>query len=185
MIDDVLKDATRRMDKSVESARHEFTTVRTGRAAATLLDRVQVTAYGTKMPINQLATIGVPEPRMLTITPFDKSIMKDIERGILESDLGLTPSNDGQLIRLPIPQLTEERRKDLVRQVRHMAEEGRVATRNIRRDAIHRLKDLEKNGETGSDEVHRAEERLQKVTDEHVAKIDEALKAKEAEIMEV
>jgi ribosome recycling factor len=185
MIDDVLKDATRRMDKSVESARHEFTTVRTGRAAATLLDRVQVSAYGTKMPINQLATIGVPEPRMLTITPFDKSIMKDIERGILESDLGLTPSNDGQLIRLPIPQLTEERRKDLVRQVRHMAEDGRVATRNVRRDAIHRLKELEKNGETGSDDVHRAEDRLQKLTDERVAQIDAALKAKEAEIMEV
>jgi ribosome recycling factor len=185
MIDDVLKDATRRMDKSVESVRHEFTTVRTGRAAATLLDRVQVTAYGTKMPINQLATIGVPEPRMLTITPFDKSIMKDIERGILESDLGLTPSNDGQLIRLPIPQLTEERRKDLVRQVRHMAEDGRVATRNVRRDAIHRLKELEKNGETGSDDVHRAEDRLQKLTDERVAQIDAALKAKEAEIMEV
>jgi ribosome recycling factor len=185
MIDDVLKDAIRRMDKSVESARHEFTTVRTGRAAATLLDRVQVTAYGTKMPINQLATIGVPEPRMLTITPFDKSIMKDIERGILESDLGLTPSNDGQLIRLPIPQLTEERRKDLVRQVRHMAEEGRVAARNVRRDAIHRLKELERNGETGSDDVHRAEDRLQKLTDERVAQIDAALKAKEAEIMEV
>jgi ribosome recycling factor len=185
MIDDVLKDATRRMDKSVESARHEFTTVRTGRAAATLLDRVQVSAYGTKMPVNQLATIGVPEPRMLTVTPFDKSIMKDIERGILESDLGLTPSNDGQLIRLPIPQLTEERRKDLVRQVRHMAEEGRVAARNVRRDAIHRLKELEKNGETGSDDVHRAEDRLQKLTDERVAQIDAALKAKEAEIMEV
>jgi ribosome recycling factor len=185
MIDDVLNDAIRRMDKSVENTRHEFTTVRTGRASAALLDRVQVSAYGTKMPVNQLATVGVPEPRMLTITPFDKSIMKDIERGILESDLGLTPSNDGQLIRLPIPQLTEERRKDLVKQVRHMAEEGRVAARNVRRDAIHRLKDLEKNGETGSDEVHRAEERLQKLTDERVSQIDAALKAKEAEIMEV
>jgi ribosome recycling factor len=146
---------------------------------------VQVTAYGTKMPVNQLATIGVPEPRLLTIAPFDKSIMKDIERGILESDLGLTPSNDGQLIRLPIPQLTEERRRDLVKQVRHMAEEGRVAARNIRRDAIHRLKELEKNGETGSDEEHRAEDRLQKQTDEHIHQIDAALKAKEAEIMEV
>jgi ribosome recycling factor len=185
MIDDVLNDAIRRMDKSVENTRHEFTTVRTGRASAALLDRVQVSAYGTKMPVNQLATVGVPEPRMLTITPFDKSIMKDIERGILESDLGLTPSNDGQLIRLPIPQLTEERRKDLVKQVRHMAEEGRVAARNVRRDAIHRLKDLEKNGETGSDEVHRAEERLQKLTDERMSQIDAALKAKEAEIMEV
>jgi ribosome recycling factor len=185
MIEDVLTDAARRMEKSVENARHEFTTVRTGRASAALLDRVSVAAYGTKMPVNQLATIGVPEPRLLTIAPFDKSIMKDIERGILESDLGLTPSNDGQLIRLPIPQLTEERRRDLVKQVRHMAEEGRVATRNIRRDAIHRLKELEKNGETGSDEEHRAEDRLQKQTDEHIHQIDAALKAKEAEIMEV
>ena len=185
MIDDVLKDATRRMDKSVENARHEFTTVRTGRAAATLLDRVQVTAYGTKMPVNQLATIGVPEPRMLTITPFDKSIIRDIEKSILESDLGLTPSNDGNLIRLPIPELTEERRKELVKQVRHLAEEGRVSARNVRRDAIHHLKDAEKNGEAGADDVRRAEERLQKVTDEHVAAIDSALKAKEAEIMEV
>ena len=185
MIDDVLTDASRRMEKSVENTRHEFTTVRTGRASAALLDRVQVNAYGTKMPVNQLATIGVPEPRLLTIAPFDKSIMKEIERGILESDLGLTPSNDGQLIRLPIPQLTEERRKDLVKQVRHMAEEGRIAARNIRRDAIHRLKELEKNSETGSDEVHRAEDRLQKQTDEHIHQIDAALKAKEAEIMEV
>jgi ribosome recycling factor len=185
MIEDVLTDASRRMEKSVENARHEFTTVRTGRASVALLDRVQVTAYGTKMPVNQLATIGVPEPRLLTIAPFDKSIMKDIERGILESDLGLTPANDGQVIRLPIPQLTEERRKDLVKQVRHMAEEGRVAARNIRRDAIHRLKELETNGETGSDEVHRAEDRLQKQTDEHIHQIDAALKAKEAEIMEV
>ena len=185
MIDDVLTDAGRRMDKSVETAKHEFTTIRTGRASAALLDRLQVSAYGTKMPVNQLATISVPEPRLLTITPFDKSIMKDIERAIQESDLGLTPSNDGQIIRLPIPQLTEERRKELVKQVRHMAEEGRVAARNIRRDALHHLKEAEKNGETGSDEVHRAEERLQKVTDEHVAAIDAALKAKEAEIMEV
>ena len=185
MIDDVLTDASRRMDKSVETAKHEFTTIRTGRASAALLDRIQVSAYGTKMPVNQLATISVPEPRLLTITPFDKSIMKDIERAIQESDLGLTPSNDGQIIRLPIPQLTEERRKDLVRQVRHMAEEGRVATRNVRRDAIHRLKELEKNGETGSDDVHRAEDKLQKLTDERVHQIDAALKAKEAEIMEV
>jgi ribosome recycling factor len=185
MIEDVLKDAVRRMDKSVENARHEFTSVRTGRASAALLDRVQVNAYGTKMPVNQLATIGVPEPRLLTIAPFDKSTIKEIERGILESDLGLTPANDGQLIRLPIPQLTEERRKDLVKQVRHMAEEGRVATRNVRRDAIHRLKELEKNGETGADDVHRAEDRLQKLTDERVSQIDASLKAKEAEIMEV
>jgi ribosome recycling factor len=185
MIDDVLADANRRMDKTVEATRHEFTTIRTGRASAALLDRVMVSAYGTKMPVNQLATISVPEPRLLTIAPFDQGTMRDIERGILESDLGLTPSNDGKVIRLPIPQLTEERRKDLVKQVRHLAEEGRVAARNVRRDALHQLKEAEKNGETGSDDVHRAEDRLQKVTDEHVAKIDEALKAKEAEIMEV
>ena len=185
MIDDVVNDAGRRMDKTVENTRHEFTTIRTGRASAALLERVQVSAYGTKMPINQVATIGVPEPRLLTITPFDKSIMRDIEKSILESDLGLTPNNDGQVIRLPIPELTEERRKELVKQVRHLAEEGRVAARNVRRDAIHHLKDAEKNGETGADDVRRAEERLQKVTDEHVAAIDSALKAKEAEIMEV
>ncbi|HYW28537.1 MAG TPA: ribosome recycling factor [Gaiellales bacterium] len=185
MIDDVVNDAGRRMDKTVENTRHEFTTIRTGRASAALLERVQVDAYGTKMPVNQVATISVPEPRLLTITPFDKSIMRDIEKGILESDLGLTPNNDGQVIRLPIPELTEERRKELVKQVRHLAEEGRVAARNIRRDAIHHLKDAEKNGEAGADDVRRAEERLQKVTDEHVAAIDSALKAKEAEIMEV
>ncbi|HSS54490.1 MAG TPA: ribosome recycling factor [Gaiellales bacterium] len=173
------------MDKSVEATRHEFTTIRTGRASAALLERISVSAYGTKMPINQLATISVPEPRLLTITPFDKGVMRDIEKAIMESDLGLTPNNDGQLIRLPIPQLTEERRKELVKQVRHLAEEGRVAARNVRRDAQHHLKEAEKNGETGADDVHRAEERLQKVTDEHVAAIDAALKAKEAEIMEV
>jgi ribosome recycling factor len=185
MIDDVLNDASRRMTKTVDATKHEFTTIRTGRASAALLERVQVNAYGTKMPINQVATIGVPEPRLLTITPFDKSIMRDIEKAIMESDLGLTPANDGQIVRLPIPQLTEERRKELVKQVRHLAEEGRVAARNIRRDALHHLKEAEKNGETGADDVHRAEDRLQKVTDEHVSKIDEALKAKEAEIMEV
>jgi ribosome recycling factor len=185
MIDDVLQDAGRRMQKSVEAARHEFTSIRTGRASAALLDRLQVSAYGTKMPVNQLGTISVPEPRMLTITPFDKSVMKDIERAIQESDLGLQPSNDGQMIRLPIPQLTEERRKELVKQVRHMAEEGRVAARNVRRDALHHLKKLEQDGDAGADDVHRAEDRLQKLTDEHVHAIDAALKAKEAEIMEV
>ncbi|HEU0193283.1 MAG TPA: ribosome recycling factor [Gaiellales bacterium] len=185
MIDDVLSDANTRMDKSVESARHEFTSIRTGRASAALLDRVQVSAYGTKMPVNQVATISVPEPRLISITPFDKGTIKDIERAIQESDLGLTPANDGQVIRLPIPQLTEERRKELVRQVRHMAEEGKVAARNIRRDAIHHLKELEKDGDVGADDIRRAEERLQKLTDQHTAAIDAALKAKEAEIMEV
>ena len=185
MIDDVLTDASRRMDKSVETAKHEFTTIRTGRASAALLDRIQVSAYGTKMPVNQLATISVPEPRLLTITPFDKSIMKDIERAIQESDLGLTPSNDGQIIRLPIPQLTEERRKELVKVVRHMAEEHRIAVREVRRDALRHLQELVRNGDVGDDDERRAEQEVQKLTDAHTKTIDELLKHKEAEIMEV
>ena len=185
MIDDFLGDATQRMTKSVDATHEHFNSVRTGRATPALLDRITIDYYGTPTPLKNLATINTPEPRMLTIQPFDPSSIQQIERAIQESDLGLTPSNDGQLIRLPIPQLTEERRKELVKQVRHLAEEGRVAARNVRRDALHHLKEAEKNGETGADDVHRAEDRLQKVADEHVSKIDEALKAKEAEIMEV
>jgi ribosome recycling factor len=185
MIDDFVSDATRRMDKSVESAAHEFNTVRTGRASAALLDRIQVDYYGTPTPLQQLATINVPEPRLITVQPYDPSSIKAIERAILESDLGLTPSNDGKLIRLPIPQLTEERRKELVKVVRHLAEEGRVAVRNVRRDVMHDLKELVRNGDVGDDEERRAEERVQKLTDEHVAKIEDLLKRKEAEIMEV
>ena len=184
-VDDFLNDAQRRMDKTVEATRNEFTTVRTGRASPALLDRVNVDYYGQATPLKQLATIGAPEPRLLTVQPFDPSSMKAVEKAIMESDLGLTPSNDGKTIRLPIPQLTEERRKELVKLVRSMAEEGRVAVRNVRRDAIHHLKELVDNGEVGADEEHRAEERVQKVTDEHVKQIDELLKHKEAEIMEV
>ena len=184
-IEDLVQDAGRRMDKSVEAAQAEFATLRTGRASPALLDRVQIDYYGQQTPLKQLATIGAPEPRMLTIQPFDPNSVSTIERAIQESDLGLTPSNDGKLIRLPIPQLTEERRKELVKVVRHMAEEGRVAVRNVRRDAIHHLKELVDNGEVGSDEEHRAEDRVQKLTDEHVKKIDDLLKRKEAEITEV
>jgi ribosome recycling factor len=184
-IEDLVQDAGRRMDKSVEAAQTEFATLRTGRASPALLDRVQIDYYGQQTPLKQLATISAPEPRMLTIQPFDPNSVSTIERAIQESDLGLTPSNDGKLIRLPIPQLTEERRKELVKVVRHMAEEGRVAVRNVRRDAIHHLKELVDNGEVGSDEEHRAEERVQKLTDDHVHEIDELLKRKEAEIMEV
>src|SRR5213596_324581 len=184
-IDDLVQDATRRMDKSVEAAQHEFATLRTGRATPALLDRIQIDYYGQQTPLKQLATINAPEPRMLTIQPFDPSSLAAIERAILESDLGLTPSNDGKLIRLPIPQLTEERRKDLVKVVRGLAEEGKVAVRNVRRDVMHHLKELVDKGEVGSDEEHRAEERVQKLTDDHVHKIDELLKRKEAEIMEV
>jgi ribosome recycling factor len=184
-LDDLVQDAQRRMDKSVDSTRHEFNSVRTGRASAALLDRIEIDYYGTKTPLKQLATINVPEPRMLTVQPFDPSSIRQIEKAIQESDLGLTPSNDGKIVRLPIPQLTEERRKELVKIVRHLAEEGRVAVRNIRRDTIHHLKQLVDNGDVGADDEHRAEERVQKLTDEHTKQIDELLKHKEAEVMEV
>jgi ribosome recycling factor len=184
-IEDFVNEASRKMDRSVDAAAHEFNTIRTGRASAALLDRIQIDYYGTMTPLQQLATINVPEPRMLTVQPYDPGSIKTIERAIQESDLGLTPSNDGKLIRLPIPQLTEERRKELVKVVRGLAEEGRVAVRNVRRDAMHHLKELVRNGDVGDDEERRAEERVQKLTDEHVAKIDELLKRKEAEIMEV
>jgi ribosome recycling factor len=184
-MDDFVSEASRKMDKSFESAAHEFNTVRTGRASAALLDRIQIDYYGTPTPLQQLASVNVPEPRTITIQPYDPGSIKSIERAIQESDLGLTPSNDGKLIRLPIPQLTEERRKELVKVVRGLAEDGRVAVRNVRRDAMHHLKELVKNGDVGDDDERRAEERVQKLTDEHVAKIDELLKRKEAEIMEV
>jgi ribosome recycling factor len=184
-IDELIQDAQRRMDKSIEATRAELNSVRTGRASAALLDRIQVDYYGQPTPLRQLATVNVPEPRLLTIQPFDPNSLKSIERAIQESDLGLTPSNDGKIIRLPIPQLTEERRKELVRYVRHLGEDGRVAVRNVRRDCIHHLKELVDNGEVGADEERRAEERTQKLTDEHTKSIDELLKHKEAEIMEV
>jgi ribosome recycling factor len=185
MIEDLLDDAKRRMDKSVEATAHEFTTVRTGRASAALLDRVKVDYYGTETPLNQLSTINVPEPRMLTIQPYDPGSIKSIERAIQESELGLTPSNDGKIIRLPIPQLTEERRKELVKLVGRYGEEGKVAVRNVRRDIMRHLEELVRNGEVGDDEERRAETQVQKLTDEHTKAIDELLKHKEAEIMEV
>jgi ribosome recycling factor len=185
VLDEVISDAKRRMERSVEATRHEFSTVRTGRASTSLLDRIQVDAYGSKMPLNQLATISAPEARLLVVTPFDRSMVKDIERAIQESDLGVTPSNDGKLIRLPIPQLTEERRREFVKVVRGLAEDGKVAIRNIRRDALHHLKEAEREGEAGADDTRRGEERVQKLTDEHTAAIDQAAKHKEAEILEV
>ncbi len=185
MIEDFIRNATGRMDKSVETTHEHFNSVRTGRAAPALLDRISVDYYGTPTPLKNLATINAPEPRMLTIQPFDPTSVKQIEKTIQESDLGLTPSNDGKVIRLPIPQLTEERRKELVKVVRHMAEEGRVAVRNVRRDAIRHLEELVKNGDVGDDEERAAEGRVQKLTDDHTSKIDDLLKRKEAEIMEV
>jgi ribosome recycling factor len=183
MIDDLLQDARERMGKSIDATRNEFATVRTGRASPHLLDRVNVDYYGASTPLKQLANVAASEARMLTITPYDKSSIKQIEKAILESDLGLTPSNDGNLIRLTIPELTEERRKELVKVVHGLAEEGRVAVRNIRRDCMHDLRELRNEGEVGKDEEHRAEGELQKLTDGRIAEIDELLKGKEEEIL--
>ena len=185
MIDDLLKDAREHMDKSVDATRHKFGSVRTGRASPSLLDRIQVDYYGAVTPLRQLATINEPEARLLTVQPYDKNSIKAIERAIQESDVGLNPSNDGVLIRLAVPELTEDRRKDLVKVVRNLAEEGRVALRNIRRDTMQDLRELRDAGETGADDEHRAEESLQKLTDEKVKELDGILKAKEAEILEV
>ena len=184
-MDDFVHDAELRMDKSVDSTHDHFNSVRTGRASAALLDRITIDYYGTPSPLKNIASISVPESRLLSIQPFDPTAIKQIERAIQESDLGLTPSNDGKVIRLPIPQLTEERRKELVKVIRQMAEEGRVAVRNVRRDAMKHLEELVKNGEVGDDEERAAESRVQKLTDDHVHQIDELLKRKEAEIMEV
>ncbi|WP_272599628.1 ribosome recycling factor [Solirubrobacter phytolaccae] len=173
------------MDKSVEATRQKFQSVRAGRASSSLLDRINVEYYGTQTPLKQMATVNAPEARLITVQPYDKSSLKAIERSILESDLGLTPNNDGQIIRLQLPELTEERRKQLVKVVRGLTEEGKVALRNIRRDVMHDLKELKDAGEAGADDEHRAEDALQKLTNEKVAELDAALKAKEAEITEV
>jgi ribosome recycling factor len=185
VIDEFLQDAREHMDKSVESTRIKFQSVRTGRASPALLDRISVDYYGSQTPLKQLATISAPEARMLTVQPYDKSSIKAIERSIMESDLGLTPNNDGSIIRLVLPELTEERRKQLVKVVRGLTEEGKVALRNIRRDVMHDLKELRESGEAGADDEHRAEEALQKLTDDKVKELDSLLKGKEAEILEV
>jgi ribosome recycling factor len=184
-VDELIQDAIRRMDHSVEHTRNEFNTVRTGRASAALLDRITIDYYGTPTPLKNMATIGVPEPRLLTVQPFDPSQIKAIEKAVQESDLGLTPSNDGKLIRLPIPQLTEERRKELVKLVRKYGEDGKVAIRNVRRDVMKHLEELVRNGEVGDDEELRGEKQVQKLTDEHTKAIDDLMKHKEAEVMEV
>lgn len=185
MIDDLLADAKERMDKSVHSTRGEFATVRTGRATPHLLDRITVDYYGTQTPLAQMANIAATEARMLTITAYDKSAIGLIEKAILESDVGLTPSNDGNVIRLNIPDLTEERRKEMVKVVHGVAEDGRIAIRNVRRDVMTDLREMKKEGEAGADDEHRAEAALQKLTDEAIGEIDSLLKGKEEEILEV
>jgi len=185
LIDELLEDAGERMGKSVESATHEFSTVRTGRASPSLLERVVVDYYGAQTPLNQLATISAPEARLLSVQPYDKSSIKAIEKAINESDVGLTPSNDGNVVRLVVPELTEERRRELVKVVRNLAEEGRVAVRNVRRDTMQHLRELKSEGEASSDDEHRAEVELQKLTDARIAELDTVLKAKEEEILAV
>ena len=184
-LDELIADATDRMHKSVDSCRHELATVRTGRASPHLLDRIVVDYYGVETPLRQLANMAAPDARLLTITPYDRNSIKTIEKAILESDVGLVPNNDGQLIRLQVPELNEERRRELVRVVHGIGEEGRVAIRNIRRDVMHDLRELKKEGEAGADDEHRAEQELQKVTDTATKDIDALLKAKEDEILEV
>jgi len=185
MTNDILKDARDHMDKTHQALLHEFATVRTGRASGAIFDKIHVDAYGSPMPLNQVAGIKSPEPQLVVIEPWDKSLMGAIEKAILSSDLGLNPSNDGILIRVPFPPLTEERRKELVKLCKGYSEEARVAIRNIRRDANHKLDRLGKDGEASEDEVRRAETEVQKLTDGHIKDIDDALKRKEAEIMEV
>jgi ribosome recycling factor len=185
LIDELLKDAEDRMRKSVESSRGELATVRTGRASPHLLDRITVDYYGSPTPLKQLANVAASDARLLTVTPFDKGSIAEIEKAIQESDVGLTPSNDGNVIRLQIPELTEERRREMVKVVHGVAEDGRVAVRNIRRDTMQDLRELKKEGEAGEDDERRAETALQKQTDEAIAEIDEILKGKEEEILEV
>ncbi len=184
-IDDQLREAGHKMKRAVEHTREEFTTVRTGRASPAILNRITVDYYGTPTPINQLASFSVPEPRLLVIQPFDRNAMSAMEKAIMQSDLGLTPSNDGKVIRLAFPQLTEERRKELIKVVKERAEEGRVAVRNVRRHVKDELERLEREHLISEDDLVRAEKELQKLTDKHVAEIDEVFGNKEQELLEV
>jgi ribosome recycling factor len=184
-IETAMQDGTHKMEQAVAHLREDLGSIRTGRAAPAVLHRITVEYYGTPVPLNQLAGVNVPEPRLLQITPFDKSAMGAIEKAILSSDLGITPSNDGNVIRLAFPPLTEERRKDLVKQVHHRAEDGRIAVRNVRRHTKEELEKLERDGGISEDDLIRAEKELQKLTDRFVAEIDEMQGHKEQELMEV
>jgi len=184
-IDDVMLEATMRMEKTEEDLRREMASVRTGRASLALLDPIRVDYYGTPSPLNQMATLSVPEPQLIVIQPWDTSQISTIERAILASDLGLNPANDGKLIRLAIPTLTEERRKELVKRLHHIIEDHRVAARNIRREANEAVKKLEKDKVISEDEMHRATDEIQKLTNEAIEKLDKAGTAKEHEILEI
>ncbi len=183
--DEVLVDLRKEMEGTLTAMRRELARTRTGRASTALLEGITVDYYGAKTPLHQLASLAAPEPRLLVVQPFDRSVINDVERAILQSDLGLVPQNDGKLIRVPIPELTEERRRDLVKHVRKVAEEYRVSLRSHRRDANDLLKELEKDGDLTQDELHRGQEKTQDLTKEHTERLDKILKAKEDEIMEV
>jgi ribosome recycling factor len=183
--DDVLAELRKEMDGTLVAMRREMARTRTGRASTALLEGITVEYYGAKTPLNQVATLNAPEPRLLVVQPFDRSVINDIERAILQSDLGLVPQNDGKIIRVPIPELTEERRRDLVKHVRKVAEEYRVSVRSHRRDANELLKELEKDGELTQDELHRGQEKTQELTKDYTERLEKILKAKEDEIMEV
>ena len=185
MTEELLKETETRMEKAVESAQHDFATIRTGRANPGLLEKVNVDYYGTAMTIPQLAAVSVPEPRLLVVAPWDKGAISAIERAIMNSDLGLTPTNDGNVIRMQIPYLTEERRREMIKTLHKKAEDHRIAVRNIRRDANEKLKNTEKNHVIGEDECKRAQEHVQKLTDSYIKHIDKLQEAKEAELMEV
>jgi ribosome recycling factor len=185
VLDEIKKDAGERMAKSVASLRSELTKIRTGRAHTSLLDHITVEYYGSQVPLNQVSNVGVEDSRTLTVTPWEKEMVAVIEKAIMGSDLGLNPQSAGTVIRVPLPALTEERRKDMIRVVRHEAEGGRIAVRNIRRDAIHDIKDLLKEKMIGEDDEHRAEDEIQTITDKYIAEIDEVLAAKESELMEI
>ncbi len=177
--------AERRMQGALDAVRREFATIRTGRANPSILDRVEVEVYGSRMPLRSVANVSVPEPRLLMVTPYDPGSLKAIERAISNSDIGLNPQNDGKIIRLPIPELTEERRRQLIRLARGMAEEGRISVRNVRRDEMRDLSELRKEGEISQDDEHRAEVELQQLTNSYIKRIDAALADKEAELLEV
>ncbi|HEX9455926.1 MAG TPA: ribosome recycling factor [Candidatus Binatia bacterium] len=185
MNDAVFTQLQKEMEGSVSAMRKELSKLRTGRASTALLESIMVDYYGTSTPLNQLSTMSAPEPRLLVIQPFDRNAMAEIEKAILKSDLGLTPNNDGKIIRIPLPQLTEERRKDLVKHVKRIAEEYRVSVRSHRRDAIEQLKEAEKKKEITADDAKHGHDRVQKITDEFIGRIDKVVKAKEEEVMEV
>jgi len=185
VLEETKKDAAERMAKSVASLRQELTKIRTGRAHTSLLDHVTVEYYGSQVPLNQVSNVGVEDSRTLTVTPWEKDMVAKIEKAIMGSDLGLNPVSAGTVIRVPLPPLTEERRKDMIKVVRHEAEGGRIAIRNIRRDAIHDVKELMKEKMIGKDDEHRAEDEIQTITDKYIAQVDQALAEKESELMEV